>query len=100
MDFELINSTDVLGFMAGTLTTIAFLPQVIKTWKSKSTEDVSLIMFIFFCLGVSLWCAYGWKIHSIPVIISNVITFILAAIILVFKLVFGSLFKIVEKENN
>ena len=82
------SSTDVLGFLAGSLTTVAFLPQVIKTWKSKSAEDVSLVMFIFFILGVSLWCVYGWEIHSIPVILANIITFILAASILVLKLIF------------
>ena len=82
------SSTDILGFLAGSFTTVAFLPQVIKTWKSKSAEDVSLVMFIFFILGVSLWCAYGWKIHSTPVIIANIITFLLSTSILVLKLTF------------
>ena len=82
------SSTDILGFLAGSFTTVAFLPQVIKTWKSKSAEDVSLVMFIFFILGVSLWCAYGWKIHSKPVTIANIITFLLPTSILVLKLTF------------
>ncbi len=86
MQFNEINSTEVLGFLAGIFTTIAFLPQVVKTWQSKSAEDVSLVMFILFILGVSLWCLYGWEIHSIPVIIANLITFILSATILALKL--------------
>ena len=85
MDLNINSSTDILGFIAGTLTTISFLPQVIKTWKSRSADDVSLIMFI---LGVSLWCVYGLEIHSIPVIIANMITFILATTILILKLLY------------
>ncbi|WP_320667968.1 SemiSWEET transporter [Prochlorococcus sp. MIT 1307] len=90
MNFNFLNSTDLLGLCAGIFTTIAFLPQVIKTWQSKSAEDVSLTMFIFFILGVILWCAYGWQIHSIPVMIANVITFILSTIILTLKLIFAN----------
>ncbi len=82
------NSIDVLGFVAGIFTTIAFIPQVIKTWDSKSAEDVSYLMFIFFILGVLLWCIYGWEIHSIPVIIANTITFFLAASIITLKVIF------------
>ncbi len=82
------NSIDVLGFVAGIFTTIAFIPQVMKTWGSKSAEDVSYLMFIFFILGVLLWCIYGWEIHSIPVIIANTITFFLAASIITLKVIF------------
>ena len=82
------SSTDILGFLAGSFTTVAFFSQFIKTWKSKLAEDVSLGMFIFFIFGVSLWCAYAWKIHSTPVIIANIITFLLSASILVLKLTF------------
>ena len=76
----------VLGLVAGTFTTIAFLPQVIQTWKTKSTRDVSLGMFSLFCTGVFLWLVYGILIQDLPIIIANVITFILAATILWFKL--------------
>ena len=82
------NPIDLLGFLAGLFTTIAFIPQVIKTWRSKSAEDVSILMFAMFILGVLLWCVYGIEIHSIPVIVANVITFVLAATILVLKLIF------------
>ena len=88
MQIDNINLIDLLGFVAGIFTTIAFIPQVLKTWNSKSAEDVSLSMFIFFMLGVSLWCIYGWEIHSTPVIIANIITFLLALSIVVLKVIF------------
>lgn len=76
----------LLGLLAGTLTTISFLPQVIKTWTSKSAKDVSLGMFITFCLGVVLWIIYGTLVQDLPVIATNLATFILASTVLVLKL--------------
>ena len=78
----------MLGLVAGTLTTIAFVPQLIKVWTSKSANDISYIMFILFILGIVLWEIYGWGIHSFPVILFNVITFFLGLAILVLKFVF------------
>lgn len=75
----------LLGLVAATLTTIAFLPQLIKTWKTRSTEDISAAMFISFCAGLFLWLIYGFLIRSLPVILANAITFVLASIILYFK---------------
>ena len=77
---------NVFGSLAGTLTTIAFFPQAIKTWKTKSAEDISLGMFTLFAAGVFLWIVYGIGIGSVPVIIANTITFVLAVTILVFKI--------------
>ena len=77
---------EVIGFLAGILTTIAFIPQVIKVWKTKSTKDISLIMFIVLCTGIFLWLVYGILISSLPVILANIVTFILALIILIFKI--------------
>ena len=79
----------VLGLIAGSLTTIAFLPQVIKTWRTRSTKDISLVMFIIFSTGVFLWLAYGIFISDLPIVASNVIIFILALTILFFKLKCG-----------
>lgn len=76
----------VLGYVAGTLTTIAFVPQVVKTWKSKSASDISLGMFVTFCAGVFLWLVYGFLLGSPPIIAANVATLILAMIILFLKL--------------
>jgi len=75
----------LLGLVAGTLTTIAFLPQVIKTWKSRSAADLSGVMLITFSFGLILWFIYGIFIHSLPVILANGITLILTLIILFFK---------------
>ncbi len=81
-----MENTTVLGLLAGTLTTISFLPQVIQTWKSKSAKDISLGMFVTFCAGVFLWLLYGIVIHDLPVIITNFVTLILASSILWMKL--------------
>lgn len=79
---------DILGSLAGALTTIAFIPQVIKTWKTRSTHDISLIMFSLFSLGVLLWLLYGISLGAMPIIIANSITLALAMSILVMKLRF------------
>ena len=81
-----MNSVSILGLFAGSLTTIAFLPQVIKTWKSRSAKDLSLGMFSIFTLGVALWLAYGILINDLPVILANVVTLILASTLLFFKI--------------
>ena len=85
---EAISSEDYLGLIAGTLTTIAFVPQLLKVWHSKSAKDISYVMFIMFLLGIILWEIYGWGIHSLPVILFNVITFILGLAILTLKFIF------------
>ena len=78
-----------IGLLAGVLTTISFLPQAIKTWKTKSTKDISLEMFLCFCLGVILWVIYGFFTHNFPVFMANFATFVLAFTILVCKLRYG-----------
>lgn len=83
-----MNAIQVLGLVAGSLTTAAFFPQVIKTWKSRSAKDLSLGMFSMFCLGVILWLIYGIMVRDIPVIAANLITLLLASTLLFFKLRF------------
>ena len=83
-----MNLLDLLGIIAGALTTAAFLPQVIKTWKSKSAKDLSLGMFLMFVLGVILWLIYGILIDSLPVMLANGATLLLSSALLYFKLVF------------
>ncbi|AFZ49541.1 SemiSWEET transporter [Dactylococcopsis salina] len=83
------NLFTIIGLAAGTLTTIAFLPQVIKTWQSKSAKDISLGMFSTFCTGVFLWIVYGFNIGDLPILLANIITFILAFTILIFKFRYG-----------
>ncbi len=76
----------LLGLLAGTLTTISFVPQLVKTWRTKSAKDMSLPMLISFCSGVFLWLVYGLLLPSTPVIVANFITLILALMILGLKL--------------
>ena len=77
---------DLFGFLAALLTTIAFLPQLYKTWTTKSAEDVSLIMLILFITGLICWIIYGSRIHSIPILVANVVTFIFNFSILILKI--------------
>jgi MtN3 and saliva related transmembrane protein len=81
-----LNTADLIGLAAGALTTLAFLPQLIKTWRSRSARDLSLGMFAVFNLGLVLWLAYGILINSLPIIIANSVTLVLAGAILYFKL--------------
>ena len=78
----------MLGFTAGTLTTLAFVPQVIKSWKSKSTQDVSLGMFLVLCTGILLWLTYGFLINDTPLIVANGFSLLLAGSFLIMKLRF------------
>lgn len=76
----------ILGFVAGVLTTAAFVPQVVKTWRTRSTHDISLGMFSLFSIGLVLWLGYGFLIDSAPIIVTNLVTLVLALTILFFKL--------------
>ena len=75
-----------LGLVAGGLTTISFVPQVAKIWKTKSAKDVSLKMFIAFCIGVGLWLAYGILKKELAIIVTNAVTLALGLAILVMKI--------------
>ena len=81
-----MSTTTVVGFFAGFLTTISFLPQVVKTWKTRSASDLSLGMFSVFSVGVLFWLVYGFLIQEPPMIIWNSVTLILVLAILVMKL--------------
>jgi MtN3 and saliva related transmembrane protein len=81
-----LDATTALGYLAGTLTTIAFVPQVLKIHKTKSANDVSLRSFSVFCVGVALWLLYGIRMGEFPIIVTNGITLVLAIAILVLKI--------------
>ena len=81
-----MTTADLLGLVAGALTTAAFVPQVVKTWRTRSTHDISLGMFALFNTGLVLWLAYGVLIGSWPIVLTNVVTLALALTILFFKL--------------
>lgn len=81
-----MEPADFLGAIAATLTTLAFVPQVIRTWRTRSTHDISLAMFSLFSVGVLCWLLYGLQIGSWPIVIANAITLSLSLLILYFKL--------------
>ena len=83
-----MTADDTLGLIAGALTSISFLPQVIKTWRSKSATDLSLSMFGIFSAGITIWLSYGIRVDNLPVIAANTITLILCLVILYFKIKF------------
>ena len=84
-----LNLTEFYGFIAAILTTIAFLPQLYKTWTTKSAEDVSLITLILFIIGLTCWIVYGIKINSTPILVANIVTFIFNFSILILKLIYS-----------
>ena len=77
---------DIVGSLAGAFTTISFVPQVVKTWRSGCAEDLSLFMFALFSAGVLLWLVYGIALGSLPIVFANGVTLVLALIILLLKL--------------
>ena len=82
-------SIDLFGYVAAILTTAAFLPQLIKTLRTKKADDVSSITLIMFIVGVFSWIIYGYKISSIPILVANLITFILNIFIFISKIYFS-----------
>jgi MtN3 and saliva related transmembrane protein len=83
-----MDLTVALGLLAGGLTTASFVPQVMKIWKSKSAEDVSLKMFLALCAGVALWLVYGSIKKDMAILMTNGVTLVLALAILGMKLKF------------
>ncbi len=76
----------ITGYIAGTLTTISFIPQVVRAWKLKETRDISLAMLLLFAAGIFLWTFYGIWVNSLPIIAANVITFLLIIVLLALKM--------------
>lgn len=81
-----MDVTQAIGTVAGVLTTVAFVPQVAKTWRSGSARDFSLGMLLLFTLGIVLWLTYGVLLGELPIIVPNVVTLLLSAYILAVKL--------------
>lgn len=84
-----INNIEILGLIAATLTTAAFLPQVYKTWKTKDVSSLSLPMFLLFFLGIVLWFIYGLYINSLSLLLGNGITIVSCFLLIYFKLKYG-----------
>jgi MtN3 and saliva related transmembrane protein len=77
-----ILTTEMLGYLAATLTTASFVPQALHTFRTRSTAGISIGMYSMFTVGVAMWLAYGVALGSWPIIVANGITFLLAATIL------------------
>lgn len=84
-----MNLEMLIGMLAGILTTVAFVPQVLHVYKTRSAKDISFGMYAIFVSGVLLWLMYGWMIMALPIIIANAVTLVLAVAILVGKIRFG-----------
>jgi MtN3 and saliva related transmembrane protein len=82
----MIDKFEIIGLIAALLTTSAFVPQVYKALKSKSTESLSLPMYLIFFVGIMLWLVYGFHLNSLAMILSNIITGILALVLIILKL--------------
>ncbi len=85
----MIGAVDLVGLAAGTLTTISFVPQVVRIVRTRSAHDISWWMFGIFSVGVALWLWYGIMLGALPVILSNVVTLTLATAILWLKWRYG-----------
>jgi MtN3 and saliva related transmembrane protein len=81
--------TRLIGLGAAFCTTIAFLPQVLRAWQTRSTKDLSLAMFLVFTAGIFLWLVYGLILRDVPLIAANGTTFVLSGSILYFKIRYG-----------
>ena len=77
---------EIIGYCAAFLTTIAFLPQAIQSWRTRDLSGISLGMYFLFTVGVGLWLIYGLIIEKWPLILANALTFALALSILLLKL--------------
>ncbi len=81
----MFSLTEIIGYIAATLTTVSFVPQVILVYKTKDTDSISLSMFLIFSIGTFAWAMYGILLHQLPIIVANGITLILALYILYMK---------------
>lgn len=74
-----------IGLFAGTLTTVSFLPQLVRTFRTKSAEDISYLMLVTFMIGVTMWLIYGIFLQALPIILANAVTLALILSILLLK---------------
>lgn len=80
-----MTAIQILGMAAGSISAVTFLPQVIKTWKTKSAGDISILMFTFATISVIMWLVYGIILRDIPIIYTNSLVLICSLIMLYFK---------------
>lgn len=83
-----MDTINILGLVAGICTTVAFIPQVLQVWRTRSAQDISIGMYSVFIVGVALWLVYGLVVNSMPVVLSNLVTLLLASAVLGMKMWF------------
>ena len=81
-----LEAMELLGYLAATLTTVSFIPQALKVYKTRNTQAISLSMFLVLNLGVICWAIYGIYLKNTPIVAANIITFVFSAYILFMKL--------------
>jgi len=79
----------LLGLAAGTCTTMSFVPQVVKSWKTKETKDLSGAMIVLVVIGMGMWLTYGILTKDLPIILANAVSLILTITMLVIKIRYG-----------
>jgi len=79
-------STDLIGYLAASLTTAAFLPQAWLTWKTRCADGISLPMYSMFTVGIALWLAYGLQLGAMPIVMANLIILLPTCFILIMKI--------------
>jgi len=84
-----MDLNNLIGIIAGIITTSALVPQAVRIYKTKSARDISLTMFVFFAIGIALWLFYGILIQAIPVITANSVSLLLILLIIIMKLRYG-----------
>jgi MtN3 and saliva related transmembrane protein len=83
------HAIELIGALAAVLTTISFVPQAWKTWRTRDVSGISLIMYAVFTVGVGMWLVYGWLLGAWPIIVANAVTFTLALLILGMRIRYG-----------
>lgn len=81
-----MTGVDILGYSAGAITSLTFLPQVLKTWKDKSARDISLLMFVIAAINEVMWIAYGALLDNWVIILTNAVVLSMSSIMIYFKL--------------
>ena len=82
----MIDKIDIVGLVAGLTTTFSFIPQVIKTIRTKDTSSISLVMYVFYVSGIMLWFVYASLIHQPVIMFTNSFSFILGTTMLIMKI--------------
>ena len=85
----MVEWISILGLAAGACTTGSFVPQVVKSWKTKETKDLSLAMLVLVVVGIAMWLAYGIITRDVPIMSANAVSLVLTVTMLVLKIRYG-----------